>query len=214
MTGLRDDAEVAALERALMNAMFTAHGRAAPAEIARGFSIPGCRHSFVREVLHDPSFSAPKMPPSPDLMFQTVGRFMSRLPADRHRPLRARFTGLFSARRVGRYRARIIDRVDVLIDRLPPSGTVDLVSAFTRPLPFIVLADVLGVPADHQPWLSEAMTTFGEAVAGQRDHAHVERGNDATREMLNYFDQALTERRHHPREECADVARRRRCAVG
>lgn len=201
MAALNDDAKVAALERALMDAMFTERGRVAPAEAARNFPIPGCRYSFVRQVLHHPSFSAPTMPPSRDLMFQTVGRFMSRLPADRHRPLRARFAGLFSARRVERYRTGISDRVDALIDQLPSAGTVDLVSAFARPLPFTVLANVLGVPADHQPWLSNAMTTFGEAVAGQRDHAQVERGNDATREMLDYFDQALTDRRHHPRED-------------
>lgn len=201
MTAATDDASVAALERALMDAMFSERGRVAPADVARGFPVPGCRHSFVRQVLHDPRFAAPTMPSSEDLMFQTVGRFMSRLPADRHRILRARFAGLFTARRVERYKATISNRVQTLMDQFPSTRSVDLVPAFVRPLPFTVLADVLGVPPDQQPWLSAAMTTFGEAVAGQREHAQVEHGNDATREMLDYFDQTLVERRQQPRDD-------------
>lgn len=201
MTAFGDEADVASRERALMDAMFTDRGRSAPAEVAGDLPLPGCRHSFVRQVLHDPRFEASRMPPSPDLMFQTVGRFMSRLPADRHRVLRARFAGLFTARRVERYRTTIADRVHALIDQLPASATADLVPAFTQPLPFTVLADVLGVPPDRQPWLSTATTTFGEAVARQRDHSQVERGNEATRQLLDYFHQALLERRRDPRDD-------------
>src|SRR6478735_2020595 len=116
MAAVDSDVAVAALERAPMDAMFTAPGRAAPSQVARDFAIPGCQYNFVRQVLGDPRFSAPSMPASGDLMFQTVARFMSRLPADRHRPLRARFSGLFSARRVERYRAGILSRTHTLID--------------------------------------------------------------------------------------------------
>ena len=84
---------------------------------------------------------------------------------------------------------------------MPAKGPIDLVAAFTRPLPFQVIADVLGVPADHQNWLSEAMETFGRAVAGQRDHANVELGNAAAADMLSYFEQALADRAEHPRED-------------
>ncbi len=75
-----------------------------------------------------------------------------------------------------RYRERIIERVDTLIGVLSPAAPVDLVGALTRPLPFSVIADVLGVPEDRQPWLSAAMETLGRAVAGQRDQANAEMG--------------------------------------
>jgi cytochrome P450 len=126
---------------------------------------------------------------------------MSRLPPGRHHAVRAHFAGLFTPRRVQRYRERIAARVDVLLEAFPPGGPVDLVAAFSRPLPLSVIADVLGVPAGRHAWLAEVTETFGRAVAGQRDHANVERGNAAVAEMLAYFDQALTERAASPRED-------------
>jgi len=115
--------------------------------------------------------------------------------------VRAHFAGLFTPRRVQRYRERIAARVDMLLEAFLPGGPVDLVAAFSRPLPFSVIADVLGVPAGRHGWLAEAAQVFGQAVAGQRDHANVERGNTAAAEMLAYFDQALTERAASPRED-------------
>jgi hypothetical protein len=61
----------------------------------------------------------------------------------------------------------------------------------------------LGVGPDRQHWLSEAMETFGRAVAGQRDHANGELGNAAAADMLNYFEQALVDRAEHPRRTCS-----------
>jgi pimeloyl-[acyl-carrier protein] synthase len=201
MTLPTDESETVALERALMDGLFTESGRADPASVAQTFAIPGCRYRFVDEVLHGPRFVGPAMPPSSDLLFQTLSRFMARLPPERHRPVRSRFSGLFTPRRVERYRERIIERVDALIRVLRPAASVDLVSAFTRPLPFSVIADVLGVPEDSQPWLSAAMETLGRAVAGQRDHANVEMGNAAVADMLDYFDQALRMRQQQPRDD-------------
>jgi len=195
------DAEVVAAERALMDGLFSERGRSDPHAILRSSQVPGCRYAFVHEVLHDPRFVAPMVPPSPDLMFQQVARFMARLPPERHRIVRAHFSGLFTPRRIDRYRERIVARVEALIDALPSSGPVDLVSAVTRPLPFSVIADVLGVPTERHGWLSEAMDTFGGAVAGQRDHANVERGNGVVADLLDYLDHALTERATDPRED-------------
>jgi pimeloyl-[acyl-carrier protein] synthase len=191
----------AAAEGVLMDALFSERGRADPHAVARSSGVRGCRYEFVHRVLRDPRFTAPAVPPSADLMFQTVARFMSRLPPGRHRAVRAHFAGLFTPRRVQRYRERIAARVDVLLEAFPPGGPVDLVAAFSRPLPFSVIADVLGVPAGRHGWLAQVTQTFGRAVAGQRDHAHVERGNAAAGEMLAYFDQALTERAASPRED-------------
>jgi len=184
-----------------MDELFTDRGRTDPTAVLRSSDVPGCRYDFVRGVLHDPRFREPAVPPSGDLMFQTVARFLARLAPERHRVVRAHFAGLFTPRRVEQYRERIVARVDALLDALPTTRPIDLVTAFTRPLPFAVIAEVLGVPADRLDWLSAAMDTVGRAVAGQRDRANVERGNAATVEMLRYFDHALTERAANPRED-------------
>src|SRR6266545_2431821 len=201
MAGSGGDEQPGDAERALMDELFSERGRTDPQAVLRSSGIPGCRYDFVHDVLHDPRFVAPVVPPSADLMFQLLPRFMARLPPGRHRAARARFSGLFTPRRVDRYRGRIAARVDELIDALPPAGPIDLVAAFARPLPFAVIADVLGVPAERHSWLSEAMETFGQAVAGQRDHANVERGNTAVADILDYFDRTLAERAAHPQED-------------
>jgi cytochrome P450 len=100
------DADAVA-DRALMDALFSERGRADPHAVVRSSGARGCRYEFVHRVLRDPRFAAPSVPPSADLMFQTVARFMSRLPPERHRAVRAHFAGLFTPRRVQGYRERI-----------------------------------------------------------------------------------------------------------
>lgn len=130
----------------LLGALFSPAGRADPHVILRGSPLPGCQYPFVRDVLRDPRFAAPAIPPSPDPVFQLLARWMIRLDGDRHRRVRDAFGGLFTARRVGRYRAIIAERAGALIDQAAPVGCMDLVADFAQPLPFTVINDVLGVP--------------------------------------------------------------------
>jgi pimeloyl-[acyl-carrier protein] synthase len=196
-----EDAALSRAERTLMDALFSDAGRNDPHAALAVASIPGCRHAFVHDVLHDPRFVAPDVPPSPDLIFQVLARFLPRLEPVRHRALRAPFAGLFTPRRVERYRERISQRVAALIGDLQPQGSADLVSGFAGPLPFTVIAEVLGVPADRHAWLAEATAELGRGFAGQRDHTLVERANTAATDMLTYFAQALDERAVHPRDD-------------
>ena len=85
---------------------------------------------------------------------------MIRLDGDRHRRVRDAFGGLFTARRVGRYRAIIAERAGALIDQAAPAGRMDLVADFAKPLPFTVINDVLGVPAGDRDWLGEALAVL------------------------------------------------------
>src|SRR5580692_505459 len=129
----------------LLGALFSPAGRADPHAILRGSPLPGCQYPFVRDVLRDSRFAAPAIPPSPDPAFQMLGRWMIRLDGDRHRRVRDAFGGLFTARRVERYRAIIAERATALIDQAVPAGGMDLVTQFAGPLPFTVITEVLGV---------------------------------------------------------------------
>jgi len=106
----------------LMGALFSPAGSADPHVILRGSPLPGCQYQFVRDVLRDPRFAAPVIPPSPHPAFQLLRRWMMRLDGDRHRRVRDAFGGLFTARRVGRYRAIIAERAAALIDQVAPRG--------------------------------------------------------------------------------------------
>ena len=197
------DVPVEVAQRAVMDALFSDEGRRDPHAVLRTAHIPGTRYAFVREVLHDRRFVAPIVPDSPDRMFQLLARFMPRLPPERHAVVRRRFSGLFTARRIDRYRDVVHARSSALIDEMHHSDGGDLVEAFAAPLPFSVIADVLGVEPDRHEWLRTSMATLGRAFAGQRARAQVEAGNAATADMLEYFDVLLSRRLREPREDLA-----------
>jgi pimeloyl-[acyl-carrier protein] synthase len=190
-------------EAALLGALFSPAGRSDPHVILRSCTLPGCQYLFVRDVLRDPRFAAPSIPPSPDAAFQLLARWMLRLDGDRHRRVRDAFGGLFTARRVERYRAIIAERATALIDQAAPAGSMDLVADFARPLPFTVIAEVLGVPPDDRGWLAAAIATLNRGFARQRDtdRTAVQAASDAARHMLSYFAGLLDQRTAAPADD-------------
>ena len=187
----------------LMAALFSPAGSADPHVILRGSPLPGCQYQFVRDVLRDPRFAAPTIPPSPDPAFQLLRRWMMRLDGDRHRRVRDAFGGLFTARRVGRYRAIIAERAAALIDQVAPAGSMDLVADFARPLPFAVISDVLGVPPADRDWLGEALIVLMRGFARQRDSDRiaVQAANDAAGQLVSYFAALLDQRAAAPADD-------------
>jgi pimeloyl-[acyl-carrier protein] synthase len=187
----------------LMGALFSPAGSADPQVILRGSPLPGCQYLFVRDVLRDQRFAAPTIPPSPDPAFQLLRRWMMRLDGDRHRRVRDAFGGLFTARRVGRYRAIIAERAAALIDQVAPAGSMDLVGDFARPLPFAVISDVLGVPPADRDWLGEALIVLMRGFARQRDSDRiaVQAANDAAGQLVSYFAALLDQRAAAPADD-------------
>ena len=187
----------------LLGALFSPAGRADPHVILHGSPLPGCQYPFVRDVLRDPRFAAPAIPPSPDPAFQLLARWMIRLDGDRHRRVRDAFGGLFTARRVGRYRAIIAERAGALSDQAAPAGRMDLVADFAQPLPFTVINDVLGVPPGDRDWLGEALAILNRGFASQRDadRTAVQAANDAAQQMLSYFAGLLDQRTAAPTDD-------------
>jgi pimeloyl-[acyl-carrier protein] synthase len=187
----------------LMGALFSPAGSADPQVILRGSPLPGCQYLFVRDVLRDPRFAAPTIPPSPDPAFQLLRRWMMRLDGDRHRRVRDAFGGLFTARRVGRYRTIIAERAAALIDQVAPAGSMDLVADFARPLPFAVISDVLGVPPADRDWLGEALIVLMRGFARQRDSDRIamQAANDAAGQLVSYFAQLLDQRAAAPADD-------------
>jgi pimeloyl-[acyl-carrier protein] synthase len=196
----------------LLGALFSPAGRADPQVILRGSPLPGCQYPFVRDVLRDPRFAAPTIPPSPDPAFQLLRRWMIRLDGDRHRRVREAFGGLFTARRVGQYRAVIAERAAALIDQAAPAGSMDLVAGFARPLPFTVINDVLGVPLQDRDWLGELLAVLTRGFASQRDgdRTAVHAANDAAQQLLSYFAELLDQRAAAPADDLMSALAARR----
>jgi cytochrome P450 len=75
---------------------------------------------------------------------------LDRDPPD-HTRLRKLVSKAFTPRAIQALQPRITGLVDVLLDGIAAQGTVDLVEALAFPLPFSVIAEMLGTPpADHE----------------------------------------------------------------
>lgn len=84
-----------------------------------------------------------------------------------HTRLRRLVAGAFSPRRTQELAPRIRQIADALLDTMAPQGEVDLVEAFTAPLPITVICELLGVPegaerSDFRAWTSAALSPPSE----------------------------------------------------
>ncbi|WP_432035541.1 cytochrome P450 family protein [Streptomyces cucumeris] len=88
---------------------------------------------------------------------------LANLEPPRHTPLRKAISFAFTPRRAEALRPRIVEIADQLLDRLAARARPDLIAGYADPLPVIVIAELMGVPADAWPdflrW-SQALRTF------------------------------------------------------
>ena len=67
-----------------------------------------------------------------------------------HRRLRRLVEGALARRNVSGLRAGMEDTAEMLLDRLDESSSVDIVEAYTRELPMIVICELLGIGGDER----------------------------------------------------------------
>ncbi|WLW57293.1 cytochrome P450 family protein [Streptomyces sp. YU58] len=110
-----------------------------------------------------------------------------------HTRLRSLVSGVFSRRRSAAMEPRITEIADGLIDALPPSGELDLVEAFTAPLPVAVIAELLGIPhADRQDFRRWTSLAF---QVGHPEYAH------AVASLHGFLRQLAEDKRREPGDD-------------
>jgi cytochrome P450 len=131
----------------------------------------------------------------------------------RHRELRSLVTQAFTPRAVAQLAPRITQITNELLDRVIPSGTMDVMDDLAAPLPVTVIAEMLRVSAADTPtfkrWSDALLAADGEASgaaevgrAALRSRSKGQRlaAERAAQEMRSYFAATLAERRQHHRD--------------
>lgn len=132
---------------------------------------------------------------------QVMVRQMLFMDAPAHTRIRGLASQAFTPRRVKVLREHIQDIVDGLLDRVIPTGRMDVLGDFANRLPAIVNAEMLGVPPSDHEQLKAWSADFAEALgAFQHDPERAVRILKTTEEMTNYFQSAIREQRRHPRD--------------
>jgi len=118
-----------------------------------------------------------------------------------HTRLRTLINRAFVSRQVDRLAPRIEALAHELIDGFERAGTVELIEAFATPIPVILIAELLGVPAAMAPQLLDwshkmvAMYQFG------RSHEIETAAVAATQDFVHFLRRYIAERRKAPADD-------------
>jgi len=131
---------------------------------------------------------------------QVMVKQMLFMDAPAHTRLRALCSAAFTSRRVEVLRSHIQDIADRLIDRVAPSGRMDVIADFANPLPAIVTAELMGVPTEDHEQLKAWSADFAEMLGNfQHNPDRAGRVSRSLQEMTSYFRAAVHAQERAPR---------------
>ena len=118
-----------------------------------------------------------------------------------HTRLRTLVNRAFVSRHVEQLRPRIVKLANEMIDRFEGEESVDLIKAFAAPIPAVIIAEMIGLPAESASdllgWSNRmvAMYMFGVSEATELD------ADKASQDFMDFVGDAIKERRKRPRED-------------
>jgi cytochrome P450 len=167
------------------------------------------RYADIVRVLHD--FSAQRTPTPEQLsamgledmapIAQVMVRQMLFLDPPSHTRIRSLASYAFTPHRVEVLRAHIREITEGLLDAVEPMGCMDVIADLAEPLPYIITAEMLGVPVDDAPQLKAWSQDFAEMLGNfQHNPERAPRVRRSVEEMTRYFRSAIQEVQKHPHE--------------
>ena len=119
----------------------------------------------------------------------------------RHRKLRALVTQAFTPRAVEALAPRIDNLVKELLDNVQSSGEMDVIRDLGYPLPVIVIAELLGIPASNR----EKFKTWSDIIVSMSDGGDLMDSQSfqasPIMEMSAYFFNMIENRRNQPGDD-------------
>jgi cytochrome P450 len=137
--------------------------------------------------------------PPPDPRQADFDRFEENHLLNNEPPVHTRLRGLvgkaFTPKRVEQLRERIATVVDATLAELAGRTAFDLVADFAEPLPVIVIAELLGVPAEHRANLRAWSAAIVKMYELDHSDAQQHAANDAVIAFSAFVREIVAERR-------------------
>lgn len=118
-----------------------------------------------------------------------------------HTRLRTLVNRAFVSRNIERLRPRISVLANELIDRIEPQHGAELIEAYATPIPVVVIAELLGVPAAMAPslleWSHRMVAMFQLGRTREMELA----AESATVAFSSYLSEHIRERRNQPGDD-------------
>jgi len=119
-----------------------------------------------------------------------------------HTRLRKLVSKAFTPRAIEELRPRIQSIVNDLLDEVGGQGEMNLVQALSYPLPVIVIAELLGVPAEDRAkfkkWSDDVVATLGGPFVPKDV---LQRAGASINELIAYLSEVIEDRRKNPRKD-------------
>jgi cytochrome P450 len=171
------------------------------------------RHDDVLRFVRDPATSVEDRNARPTVVDQLVRETLGEDRSDRgdsamlnrdppdHTRLRRLVSKAFTPRVIEGLRPRIEALVQEAIDRVAPSGQMELVSDLAFPLPFAVISEMLGMPEADSAQLREWSGTLVRSLEPMADPDLIRRIHDAGEAMHGFTAEVIAWKRQHPGDD-------------
>lgn len=158
------------------------------------------RHADALTVWTDPRFAHPPYAEQAggdafELMRSRL--FISRNPPD-HTRIRKIFTEIFTKQFIDSLRPRIAEMATELLDGTAGRETFDIVRDLAKPIPSMVIVEIIGLPASDRAKLMLWSTAVVQAMGVAPTPEERERGRGAAMNFQEYFQGKIRERRAQP----------------
>ena len=151
----------------------------------------------------------PKYGDSPLFVHHTTSLVFNDPPL--HTRVRRLIAGALTPRHVAAMQARLVERVDTLLDAMAAHGAgaeVDLIEAFASAIPIEVIGNLLAVPEDERAPLRDWSLAILGALEPALSAEQQALGNAAVREFSAYLEGLVERRRAAPGDPSTDVLTR------
>jgi cytochrome P450 len=144
------------------------------------------RYRDVQRVLSDYQSFSSQLTEAGD---QPLDSSIINLDPPRHHLLRTVIAPAFTAQAIAQLAPRISDILRVLLDQVSARGAMDVIDDLARPLPVMVIVELLGIPDEERERFK------------QWSYRLVFEGGQAPPEMYESFSRLVEERRRHPQDD-------------
>jgi len=162
-------------------------------------------YDLARAIFSDKRFG--RQDPTPPLRPEHQAAFwavedhsMLELEAPRHPKLRAQVLRDFTSKRVRALAPDIQALADDLIDQFP-AGPFDLLDAYARTLPVVIIARLLGAPEDDAQQLLMWSNAMVKMYQAKRSHSDEQQAAQAAANFSAYIQDLIREKIRHPKND-------------
>ncbi len=141
------------------------------------------------------------LPETPQLL-QLLSNHMLNLDSPDHTRLRGLVSKVFTNQVVAQMQSRIQTVASELLDKAHARGEMDLIEEFAFPLPIIVIAELLGIPArDRRRFRNWSNAFVTPSINLQRSIKKMQKAGQVMADFTGYMRNIFAERRLAPRDD-------------